>query len=258
MRNDGEITPPSVVLKGVAFGYESNPILAGIDLEIPAGEIWGLIGRSGVGKTTLLNAIAGLYLPQTGSIAIGGSRVSRPGAIKGIVFQDDSLLGWLTIRDNLLFPLHRNASHEARDRANAVLGEVGLAQHGHALPHTLSAGMRKRAEFARALLIDDRYLLADEPFGPLDALTRRGMWKMWQKIRTTHPRTGLLSTHDAEEALRLCDAVVPLVPGPPAQLGAVFRVPRDIAELPVNESHAFLASLENQLIETLDRASSQP
>ena len=161
-------------------------------------------------------------------------------------------MGWLTVEDNVLFPQHTRAPDEERIKARSLLNEMGLSKCHDDFPSTLSTGMRKRVEFARALFVAHDYLLADEPFGPLDALTRRSLWKLWQELRRREPRTGILSTHDPEEAIRLCDVVITLTPGNPARLGQPLEVPSHLSNLAPNETTAELLSLKERIVCTLN------
>lgn len=220
-----------ITARGISFAYNSRIILEDIDLCIPNGEIWALVGRSGIGKTTLLQVLAGLFEPSAGEIIVSGREGMSAGRIRGVVFQEDSLLGWLSAIDNLLFPHHRLATEIQRDDATRVLESVGLAGRASDFPSQFSTGMRKRLEFARALLADNRYILADEPFGTVDALTRRDLWALWIALRRDSPRTGVLSTHDAEEAVRLCDTIAVLRTSTPTTVGHLFRVPSSVKAL---------------------------
>ena len=245
-----------IEIENVSFSYGCRSVLEGCNLAIPNGEIWALIGRSGTGKTTLLQIIAGLFRPQSGAVRIKGKVNSALGMIKGVVFQEDCLLGWLTVVENLLFPNHRKPDGKALQKAQDLIIAVGLDKWENSLPKILSFGMRKRVEFARALLSDPEYLLADEPFGTVDALTRHDLWRMWQSLRSKEPRTGILCTHDAEEALRLCDVVVPLLPGPPAVLGEIIRVPKRLKTLEPDSIDKELLDMKKIIIKSLDRISS--
>ena len=249
-RPSGGIDTMGIELTDVGFAYGARAVLASVRFHVPDGQIWALVGRSGSGKTTLLHIIAGLYTPTQGTVALGGE-ASQPGRIKGVVFQDDCLLGWLTAEQNLLFPAHRRAGPEARTRAERMLEAVELAGCGDLYPYEMSTGMRKRLEFARALLADGDHILADEPFGTVDAVTRRNLWTLWRQLRTSHPRTGILCTHDPEEAIRLCDAVVPLQSGRPSTCGDPFVVPASIRALDMTEETEDLWSLKRQVIEAL-------
>jgi len=240
-----------ICIENVSFQYGRRTVLEAISLHVPAGEIWALIGQSGIGKTTLLQIVAGLFQPQTGSVTVDGKVVVGAGTVKGIVFQEESLLGWLTVEENIRFPKHNKNHTDEKLKAKDILAQVGLDRWENALPGILSTGMRKRAEFARALFTDNRYLLADEPFGTLDALTRRDLWYMWRTLRTSEPRTGILSTHDPEEAIRLCDVIVPLIPGTPARLGKPIRVPARLSALSPDANDDELFSLKEQLIHSL-------
>jgi ABC-type nitrate/sulfonate/bicarbonate transport system ATPase subunit len=240
-----------IEVSDLCFGFGTENLLEGISLRVPVGEIWALIGRSGVGKTTLLQIIAGLFTPRSGMVRVADRSVGGPGRIRGVVFQEDSLLGWLTVEDNVLFPGHRDGIDGRAARASGILSQVGLAEWRNAFPNKLSTGMRKRVEFARALTADDRYLLADEAFSTLDALTRRELWHMWLKLRETEPRTGILSTHDPEEAIRLCDVVVPLIPTRPATLGTPIRVPSHLAQLKPQDASDELNVLRESLVSAI-------
>jgi ABC-type nitrate/sulfonate/bicarbonate transport system ATPase subunit len=240
-----------ITVDNLSFMYGKEVILKDVSFGVPIGQIWALVGRSGVGKTTLLQIIAGLFEPVTGSVLVHERPRNGPGRIKGVMFQDDSLLGWLNVERNILFPRDTEKLIETKLRSHQILAEVGLAGRETNLPMTLSTGMRKRVEFARALFADDRYLLADEAFSTLDALTRRDLWRLWQQLREKQPRTGLLCTHDPEEAIRLCDVVIPLVPGPPAKLGEAFEVPKSLSSLPLNQTSEELFTLKERLIGAL-------
>src|ERR1035437_2141555 len=137
-----------ICIEDVCFSYGSQPVLDSVTLRVPKGEIWALVGRSGTGKTTLLNAVAGLFAPTRGRISVAGRDTMNAGRIRGIVFQEDSLLGWLSALDNVLFPFDRDANHAFRTEAESLLKAVGLADCAAALPQELSSGMRRRLEFA--------------------------------------------------------------------------------------------------------------
>lgn len=246
-----------ISIADVSFGFGQHLVIENLCLTVPTGEMWALVGRSGVGKTTLLQVIAGLFEPSSGSVSITDRDVNGPGRIKGVVFQEESLLGWLTVKENVLFPRHRHIEKEEGKRVEELLAAMGLAGNENDLPFSLSTGMRKRVEFARALFADDRYLLADEAFSTLDALTRRELWKLWQSIRIKEPRTGILSTHDPEEAIRLCDVVVPLIPGPPAAVGDVLRIPSYLSSLDTDKSTEELFDLKEQVLSSLKAKNTQ-
>jgi len=234
----------------VTFSFDNRTVLDGINLRIPRNQLWGLVGRSGVGKTTLLQIIAGLFRPTHGKVCVDNRNVSGPGRIRGIVFQEDALLGWLTVYSNALFPNHRNPSIADLEKAADVLRSVGLANRLDSYPHELSAGMRKRLEFARALLIDNEYLLADEPFGTLDALTRRDLWRMWMQLRSVRQRTGILCTHDPEEAVRLCDAVI-ILDGTPAHIIELLHIPQEVATIKIEAEHPLISELKQKIVTKL-------
>lgn len=240
----------SILIENITFSYDDTKVLNSINLNIPDGEIWALLGRSGVGKTTLLQIISGLFKPQDGDVTINGE-VITPGVIKGIVFQDDSLLGWLTVKRNLIFPKSK-ITQENDNRINSILKEVGLTNCNEKYPHELSAGMKKRLEFARALMVDKKYILVDEPFGTVDAVTRRKLWQLWLQLRRDEPRTGILCTHDPEEAIRLCDVVVTLIDNPIGSIGDIIEIPESVKSLNTNEENEDLWIIKKKIIKSLE------
>ncbi|WP_330230059.1 ABC transporter ATP-binding protein [Nocardia sp. NBC_00508] len=205
----------AVRMHGLRIAY-GDSIAAEVDLEIDPGEIVVLLGPSGCGKSTILRAMAGLLDPASGTAEVDGQAVGAAGVQCAMVFQEDALLPWRTARKNVEFALRlRGVSRKAcRDRALALLDQVGLNGFGDHLPGALSGGMRQRVQLARTLAAQPRVLLMDEPFGALDAQTRADMQRLlisvWQRNKTTV----LFVTHDVDEALLLADRVVLLTPRP--------------------------------------------
>jgi NitT/TauT family transport system ATP-binding protein len=206
--------------------------LAGVDLEVRAGELVCLLGPSGCGKSTLLRIVAGALDHDHGSVTVGGRPVTGPAPDRGILFQSPMLFPWLTTRKNVLFGpraqrsrgLHERDDPELDAEADAILATVGLAQFGDAFPHELSGGMQHRAAFARAMVTRPSLLLMDEPFGALDAFTRLRMHEfllaMWEQYRITI----IFVTHDLEEAVLLGDRVA-VMGGRPPGIREVIDVP---------------------------------
>jgi len=201
--------PPAVVISSLTRGFGARTVLHGIDLEIPQGQFVALVGRSGSGKSTLLRAIAGIDHEVEGDGAI-----STPPRVS-VVFQDSRLLPWRRVLANVLLGLPRRGpkAREAAERARAALAEVGLAGREDAWPNQLSGGEAQRAALARSLAREPDLLLADEPFGALDALTRIKMHTLLRELWERHGPTVLLVTHDVDEAVLLADRVLVLEEG---------------------------------------------
>jgi NitT/TauT family transport system ATP-binding protein len=195
-----------------SFSTENRDVLAlqGIDLEIPQGQFVCLLGPSGCGKSTLLNAIAGFALPSKGSISIDGKPVTSPGPERGMVFQEYALFPWMTVEQNIAFGLKIKGMHrdEIATTVRRLLDKLGLTDFGARFPKELSGGMRQRVAIARILALDSPIMLMDEPFGALDALTRRNLQDELLRIWTELRKTVIFVTHSIEEAVYLADRIV--------------------------------------------------
>ncbi len=202
-----------VVAEGVLRVLGGKRVLDGLDLRVPAQGQVGIVGRSGVGKSTLLSLVAGLDEPDAGRVAVGGATAARA-RLDGCALmpQRDCLLQWRTALDNAGLALENAGLPrlEARRRAASLFARLGLAGAERLRPATLSGGMRQRVAFVRTLLADKPVLLLDEPFGALDAITRAELQEWLADALAEEPRTVLLVTHDVEEALLLCDRVLVL------------------------------------------------
>ncbi|HVH43308.1 MAG TPA: ABC transporter ATP-binding protein [Labilithrix sp.] len=228
-----------VTLSGITKTYQTaratTEVLGGVDLTLARGEFVAIVGYSGSGKTTLLSILAGLVRPDAGEVRIAGKLVTGPGLDRGVVFQNYSLLPWLSVRANVQVAVDRafsSMSREARAaRVDAYVAMVGLSPAANKKPSELSGGMRQRVAVARALATEPDVLLMDEPFGALDALTRATLQDELARICRETARTTVLVTNDIDEALLLADRIVPLGHGPAAVLGPSIEVaaarPRD-------------------------------
>lgn len=253
--------PPILQLTNVSksFGrvHERSTILRDVDLTVEEGDFVSIIGYSGSGKSTLINLVSGLLKPDTGTAKMDGQIITGPGPERGIVFQNYSLLPWLTVTENVrlavdqLFP--NLSENERADYAASYIDMVKLTPAAGKLPRELSGGMRQRVSVARTLAANPRILLLDEPLSALDALTRATLQdeiaEIWQKNMTTV----IWITNDPDEALLVADRVIPLLPGREgATLGAEILVdyarPRDRREL--IKSVGF-KDLKLQLVNTL-------
>lgn len=253
--------PPIIELSGVSksFGraHERNPVLRDIDLSIEEGDFVSIIGYSGSGKSTLINLVAGLLKPDTGTAKMDGEIIRGPGPERGIVFQNYSLLPWLTVTENIrlavdqIFP---NLSDKERAARTAEFVDmVKLTPAAAKYPRELSGGMRQRVSVARTLSANPRILLLDEPLSALDALTRATLQDeiadIWEKNRTTV----IWITNDPDEALLVANRVIPLLPGADgATLGPEIAVsiPRPRFRREMVKSREF-AELKLRLVTTL-------
>jgi NitT/TauT family transport system ATP-binding protein len=184
--------------------------LRDINLEIPKGEFVCLLGPSGCGKSTLLNAVAGFSLPSSGTIRVDGRLVTAPGPDRGMVFQEYALFPWMTVAQNIAFGLEiqKRPKAEIAGRVDQLLGMLKLGDFRDRFPKDLSGGMRQRVAIARVLAIDSPILLMDEPFGALDALTRRNLQDELLRIWAEVGKTVLFVTHSIEESIYLADRIV--------------------------------------------------
>jgi nitrate/nitrite transport system ATP-binding protein len=219
----------SIERVGMRFSSRKGvfPALAGIDLCIRKGEFVSLIGHSGCGKSTLLNLVAGLLVPTEGAILLANREIASPGPDRGVVFQGHSLLPWLTSFENVYLAVERvfaEPRSRLRERTSNALELVGLGHAGQKYPHELSGGMKQRVGIARALAIEPKVLLLDEPFGALDALTRATLQDELMRIVSATRATVLMVTHDVDEAVLLSDRVVMMTNGPAASIGEVLQV----------------------------------
>ncbi|MFJ4202826.1 ABC transporter ATP-binding protein [Streptomyces sviceus] len=218
-------TGAALALRGTALGRPGAPVLDAVELAVAPGEILTVVGPSGCGKSTLLRTLAGLLAPLSGEVTQDSRPLTRPSADRALVFQEDALLPWRTLRANVELPLAIKglSRTDRRAQAESWLARVGLADHARQLPHRVSGGQRQRAQLARALAGHPRAVLMDEPFGALDAQTRAGMQDLLVEVLRGTGATVVFVTHDVDEALFLGDRVALLGGG---RLTAVRDVPR--------------------------------
>lgn len=249
-------------LKNVSKSFGTGPtqteVLRSVDLSIRQGEFVAIVGFSGSGKSTLVSLLSGLLAPDRGEVVFKGIKNPVPGPDRGVVFQNYSLLPWLSVYENIRLSVDQVFSREsARDRDRRVRRYVDMVSLTPALgkkPRELSGGMRQRVSLARTLAMDPDVLLLDEPLGALDALTRAVLQDEIAKIWAQDKKTVLLVTNDVDEALLLADRIVPLKPGPCATLGDQFVIelerPRDRKEL---NHDARFKQLRNGVVTYLNR-----
>lgn len=202
--------------------------LKGINLSIKEGEFVSIIGHSGCGKSTVLNLIAGLLQATSGNLFCNGREISKPGPERAVVFQNHSLLPWLTCFENVHLAVERVFGSETRvqqdERVFAALEMVGLSHAVDKRPSEISGGMKQRVGIARALAMEPKVLLLDEPFGALDALTRASLQDELMKIMAKSGATAVMVTHDVDEAVLLSDRIVMMTNGPAATIGEILTV----------------------------------
>jgi len=231
-------SPSHISIRGVGKVFRSGgqevQALEAIDLEIAQGEFVCLLGPSGCGKSTLLNAVAGFSLPTSGTITVDGVAITEPGPDRGMVFQEYALFPWMTVEQNIAFGLQikKVAKPAIRSKVDDLLAMLHLEDFRKRYPKDLSGGMRQRVAIARVLAIDSPILLMDEPFGALDALTRRNLQDELLRLWTELRKTILFVTHSIEEALYLADRTVVMTYRPGTlkrDLAVDLPRPRDVA-----------------------------
>ncbi len=264
LRGGVVMAAPYLEISNVTKSFGDFTALGGVDLNIERGEFVSLIGHSGCGKSTLLSLIAGLTKPTAGKLILEGEAITGPGADRGMVFQQHSLLPWLSVYDNVyeavdsVFRDKRIMKQaEKTERIERILRVVGLWEHRQKKPGELSGGMRQRCAVARAFAVQPRVLLLDEPFGAVDALTKSTLHdellSLWSLDKTTE--TVIMVTHDIDEAIYLSDRIVVMTNGPRATIREVVEVslgrPRDKRGMLHDPAYA---DVKDHLIELLTDA----
>ncbi len=233
-------------------------ILDGINLTISPEEYISVIGHSGCGKSTMLKILAGLDRPTSGLVTIEGKEIRKPGADRMMVFQNYALLPWLTVRDNIRLAvdevLKKATRAEKVSLVNEHLAMVNLTPAADKYPDEISGGMKQRVGIARALITRPKMLLMDEPFGALDALTKRQLQRQVLEIWEGHRQAVMMITHDVDEAIYMSDRIILMTNGPKANIGEILTVPfshpRD--RHAIQESHEYL-ELRNHALDFLER-----
>ena len=226
---------PFLELNNVSKTYGSSAVLRDINLSLEKGEFVAIVGYSGAGKTTFISLIAGLIKADSGSITLNDLEITAPGPDRGIVFQNYSLLPWLTVYENIFLAVNQVfpnwADAKKQQHTEKYIAMVNLTPAREKRPAELSGGMRQRVSVARALAMDPQILLLDEPLSALDALTRATLQDEISRIWSENQKTVVMITNDVDEGILLADRVIPLSAGPNATLGPSFTIdiprPRD-------------------------------
>jgi nitrate/nitrite transport system ATP-binding protein len=247
---------PYLELNNVTKHFGGAPVLKDVNLAVEQGEFVAIVGFSGAGKSTLINLIAGLLRPDVGTVKLNGKVITEPGPDRGIVFQNYSLLPWLTVFENILLAVDTvNPGWSAQQKKEHVLKYIAMVNLTPACekkPGELSGGMRQRVSVARALAMNPQILLLDEPLSALDALTRATLQDEISRIWQEDKKTVLLITNDPDEGIYLADRIIPLTAGPEATLGASFKVeiPRPRDRKGINHNPHFKA-LRREVVDTM-------
>ncbi|MCG9793439.1 ABC transporter ATP-binding protein [Flavobacterium algicola] len=244
------------VCKSYGEGKNKTEVLTNINLKIEEGEFVAIVGFTGSGKTTLVNLLAGLIEPDSGEILFKGQPISGTSHERGIIFQNYSLLPWLSVYENIAMAVRAVfkdwTSKQVDEQVRSFIEKVNLTHAINKKPKELSGGMRQRVAVARALAMKPELILMDEPLGALDALTRGNLQEEILSIWSEDKRTALLITNDVDEGVFMADRVIPLRPGPKATLGPEFNInidrPRNKIALNHNDN---FKTLRNGIIEYL-------
>ena len=255
-------------ITGVGIEFDTNGTkfraLQSVNLKMKKGEFVSLIGHSGCGKSTVLNIVAGLYQATEGGVVLEGKEVTEPGPDRAVVFQNHSLMPWLTVYENVELAVNQvfrktKSKAERKDWIKHNLQLVNMDHALHKLPGEISGGMKQRVGIARCLAMQPKVLLMDEPFGALDALTRAQLQDSLMKIQAELGNTVIMITHDVDEAVLLSDRIIMMSNGPAATIGEILEVdlarPRDRLELA--EDPEFV-HLRQQVLEFLYSKHSHP
>ena len=251
------------VSKSYGAGEKAAPVLRDINLRIDEGEFVSIVGYSGAGKTTLISLMAGLLKPDQGTVTLRGETVQEPGPDRALVFQNYSLLPWLSVYGNIALAVDKVFSDwpagKRREHIEKHIGMVNLTPARDKKPRELSGGMRQRVSVARALAMDPQILLLDEPLSALDALTRATLQDEISRIWQANRKTVVLITNDPDEGIYLADRIIPLSAGPNATLGPSITIdlprPRDRKAL---NHDAHFKSVRKQVIDYLLGAGGRP
>jgi NitT/TauT family transport system ATP-binding protein len=258
--------PAAIELRGIAKTYSlagsqrSLTAVGTVNLCLQPGEFFSVIGPSGCGKSTILNIIAGLEQPdQGGQVLVDGNVVSKPGPDRAVVFQESGLLPWLTVQGNVEYGLTLAglSAAECRDRSERYLKMVHLSRYSASMPHELSGGMRQRVSIARALALEPKVLLMDEPFSALDAQTRDllldELQSIWQQTRTTV----VFITHNVREAVFLSTRVM-VMTAPPGQVKSILKIPLSYPRSKTSpDTGIFVQKLEDMIRDEVNKVAAR-
>lgn len=240
-----------LALKSVSKSFRQTSgtlqVLSDVNLSVRRGEFVAILGYSGSGKTTLMSILAGLHTPDRGEVLLNGKPVREPGPDRGVVFQNYSLLPWLTVAGNIslaveqIFPKETKSQHQ--ERVAKAIATVNLSHASTRRPAELSGGMRQRVAIARALAMNPEVLLMDEPLSALDALTRGSLQDEFERLWRTERKTVVMITNNLDEAILLADRIIPLTCGPGATLGPsmIVDLPRPRDRKAMNHDPKFIA-----------------
>ena len=249
--------PPLISIEGIARSFgDSLPVFEDFWLPVQRGEFVCVIGHSGCGKTTVLNILAGLDRPSSGVVLVDGREITGPSLDRAVVFQGHALLPWRTALGNVTFAVRsrwpKASVDEVQTRALKAIGLVGLAGSEKKKPAELSGGMKQRVGIARALSIEPKILLMDEPFSALDALTRGTLQDEARRICVSSGQTTFMITHDVDEAIYLADKIVLMTNGPCAQVAEIVCNPLPVDRVRTDLHHQpHYTALRNHLIDFL-------